>query len=96
MKSKVVQWILHKMLKHDQKVSQGYSTEGTTLYEMLKWCSPMKPDLDTPEKLFDLSVETSNDDLVLRITGRNAWGKAAIIAWHEETVQAELKERDEK
>lgn len=96
MKSKVVQWILHKVIKADSKITQGYATDGTALYEMLKYTSPMKPDLDTPEKLFNVSVETSNEDLVLRITGKNSWGRAAIIDWHEETVQAELKDKDEK
>lgn len=95
MTSEVYRWIMHRVMKPDQKLLDKYGTSSSTvLATLLAQLTPMPT--GKPEDLFSVVVETSNDELILRITGKNAWGKAALTDWHEQTVQAEFKVKDDK
>lgn len=95
MTSEAIRWITHRVIKLDQKLCDKYGTPSQTLLmTLIQQLTPMHS--SKPDELFNLDVETSNDELVIRITGKNAYGRAAIVDWHEQTVQAEFNDKDDK
>lgn len=94
MKSNVMWRVLDRVVGRQPNVKRNqYNDNATLLEDLMEFCSPFKKTVVTD--LFDVTVTPDKEALVIRITGKNAYGKAACVEWAEEAIAADFQDPDE-
>lgn len=95
MKSEAMWRVIDRVLKRQPTVKRNQYADGATLIEdLMEFCSPFKKGHETD--LFEVAVVPDKDALVIRITGKNQFGKAAVMQWSEDAVAAEFQDPEDE